>query len=196
MESDISIISEYYFIPLLITAICLMCICCCFCNYCLHKYYQNKELPKYNNIKDLIDYNNSLKIPFKNKVLPTKSKECFICFNDYHCNEFISLDCKHNIHTACVVQWWQRQPNFFGSCPFCRQKSIICLLEIKKNNIYEMVGFYKCSPTHTVFIRSSYTEPTTFIKIPDSLKIDTENTCQYIYNTSLFNYTRYSLFSQ
>lgn len=188
MSLDDIFISDYYYIPFFIISIILICICGCSINYCYHKYKKDLKLPKYTKLKDFLHYHKSLK-EASCKIHPISfENDCIICFHTPSFESFMTLDCKHKLHSHCIVNWWKSQPSAFASCPMCRHVSNICLLEVKHSHPEEFVGFYRNDNSTKVFIRLNYTHMTDFIAIKNKAKKHAQETSMYIYQqASLFS---------
>jgi hypothetical protein len=188
-------ISEYYYVPFFIICIILFCIACCIVQYFVTKYKNKKKLPKYKNLTDFLHYHKNIK-DSSHKIFPLPySNECFMCFHTHQSDRIIILECKHALHSQCIINWWRRQPSAFASCPLCRHVSNICLLEVKLTNPNEFVGFYRNDNITKTYIRLNYTESTDFIIIKDKAKQHALDTAIYIYHqASLFS--RSILFTQ
>jgi len=194
MTLDDIFVSEYYYLPFILFCIVLLCLSCCIIHYCIDKYKNKYKLPKYTNLPHFLNYHKKLNSSCK--IYPiTVSNDCFICFHTPELESFITLDCKHSIHSHCVINWWKSQPSAFASCPLCRHVSNICFLEVKHSNPNEFVGFYRNDNNNKTFIRLNYTQPTNFIAIKDKAKKHAQDMCIYIYQQAPF-FTRSILFTQ
>lgn len=188
MSLDDIFLSEYYYMPFFILCILLCCIGCCSISYCYNKYKKYCKLPKYKTLTEFLHYHKNVKTN-SHKIQPlSMSNDCFICFHTPSVETFITLDCKHTLHSHCVVNWWKSQPSAFASCPLCRHVSNICLLEVKHSHPEEFVGFYRNDNITKTYIRLNYHQLTDFITVKEKAKQHAQETCMYIYQqASIFS---------
>ena len=188
-------VSEYYYVPFFLFLIILCCVIICIVKLYLCKYNKNQKSPKYKILTDFLHYHKKIK-DSSHKIHPLPyCNECFICFYTQQSDTMITLDCKHALHSQCIIDWWRRQPSAFASCPLCRHVSNICLLEVKKTEPTEFIGFYRNDNITKTYIRLNYTEPTDFISIKDKAKQQAQETCIYIYQQASM-FSRSILFTQ
>jgi len=105
-------------------------------------------------------------------VYPVKQEEqqeeiqCGICYDkkDY----LLKLNCNHEMHAECLVQWWMLRRDHGLVCPMCRGKSYGCYMELGTNDC--AVGYYRQDhEVHpAIMLRNiSYQGKSRFVSIAD-----------------------------
>lgn len=76
----------------------------------------------------------------KSKIHNHDFEECFICNEEV--DQEIDLVCGHKIHAGCLKKWWMHNPRSGMVCPYCRERSYDCFLEINSNT-KQPVSFFR-----------------------------------------------------
>jgi len=103
-------------------------------------------------------------------LVPTDSDpepDCFLCYQSTTC--LLPLRCGHTACAECLAKWWCRNPHNGLLCPFCRQKSYECFLEISAVG-NKPVGYYRQDAENglpMIFRKAEPDEKTKFVRLPE-----------------------------
>jgi hypothetical protein len=76
--------------------------------------------------------NHNIDIVLLQETDSNQIKECDICYETYSKNEFIKINCRHELCKNCIKRLIIKNKNK-SSCPFCREK--ICKITVKTQEI-------------------------------------------------------------
>lgn len=97
-------------------------------------------------------------------------EECSICYLPP--SQLVPLSCGHSVHTTCLTSWWGKGTCAGLVCPFCRQCTYDCFLELSISD-KRPVGYFRqdtAQDTPIMLRKKNYTEPTMVVKLTENAR--------------------------
>jgi len=77
-------------------------------------------------------------------------EKCSICLENIYVNESYKLDCGHNFHTKCIIEWFR---NYKKTCPMCRDSPNEVNFQKEIENLFSYMRENQDNPLFSDFLQ-------------------------------------------